>query len=44
MDSIQLVSHEPMGKMKVWGQTIDFMVDTEVEHSVVAHKVSPLLG
>ena len=33
-----------MVKMKVGGQTIDFMVDTGAEHSAVTHRVAPLSG
>ncbi|KAK1339696.1 hypothetical protein QTO34_018251 [Cnephaeus nilssonii] len=33
-----------MVTMKIGGQTVDFMVDTEAEHSVVTQKVAPLLG
>ncbi|KAK1346910.1 LOW QUALITY PROTEIN: hypothetical protein QTO34_000770 [Cnephaeus nilssonii] len=33
-----------MVRMKIGGQTVDFMVDMGAEHSVVTQKVAPLLG
>ncbi|KAK1335248.1 hypothetical protein QTO34_004832 [Cnephaeus nilssonii] len=42
--SFQLGPHEPMVRMKIGGQTVDFMVDTGAEHSVVTQKVAPLSG
>ncbi|KAK1346858.1 hypothetical protein QTO34_000718 [Cnephaeus nilssonii] len=36
--------HELMVRMKIGGQTMDFMVDTRAEHSVVTRKVAPLSG
>ncbi|KAK1332197.1 hypothetical protein QTO34_006869 [Cnephaeus nilssonii] len=42
--SFQLGPHEPMVRMKIGGQTVDIMVDTGAEHSVVIQKVAPLSG
>lgn len=33
-----------MVKMKNGGQTVNFMIDTAAEHSVVTQKVAPLSG
>lgn len=33
-----------MVKMKVGGQTLNFMLDTGAEHSVLTQKVEPLSG
>ncbi|KAK1346707.1 hypothetical protein QTO34_000567 [Cnephaeus nilssonii] len=36
--------HKPMVRMKIGGQTVDFMVNTGAEHSEVTQKVAPLSG